>query len=153
VENEEDLALTDLTPHCNYRPSQEIAEAIKGATIGWATSKGEGETEPTDDNANTGGGDAPIGELKYSDWTETDLKCVLPAFCYLIHRAKEVVEDVIVIINTNLKQEITQGFIDACEKNEMKCLCLKGIDKERGHPTELGMKQICEQVAACLHKK
>ena len=97
--------------------------------------------------------DAPVGNLKYSDWTDDELKCVLPAFCYLIHRAKEVVEDVIVIINTNLKQEITQGFIDACEKNEMKCLCLKGIDKERGHPTELGMKQICEQVAACLHKK
>jgi hypothetical protein len=54
VEKEEDLALTDLTPHCNYRPSQEVSEAIKGATIGWATGKDEGETEPTDDNTNTG---------------------------------------------------------------------------------------------------
>ncbi len=69
VEKEEDLALTDLTPHTNYRPSQEIAEAIKGATIGWATGKDEGETEPTDDNTNTntggeGGGNTQGGELE-----------------------------------------------------------------------------------------
>ena len=66
VEKDEDLALTDLTPHCNYRPSQEVAEAIKGATIGWATAKDEGETEPTDDNTNTGegGGNTQGGELE-----------------------------------------------------------------------------------------
>ena len=97
--------------------------------------------------------DAPIGNLKYCDWTDDELKCVLPAFCYLINRAKEVVADVIVIINTDLKQEITKGFIEACEKKEIKYLCLKEIDKENGHPTELGMKQISEQVTECLHKK
>lgn len=97
--------------------------------------------------------DAPIGNLKYSDWTEDELKYVLPAFCYLINRAKDVVDDVIVIINTDLKQEITKGFIETCEKNDIKYLCLKEIDKENGHPTESGMKQISEQVAECLHKK
>ncbi len=97
--------------------------------------------------------DAPVGNLKYSDWIDEELKCVLPAFCYLINRAKEVVEDVIVIINTDLKQEITKGFIEACEKNEIKYLCLKEIDKVNGHPTELGMKQISEQAMECLHKK
>ena len=94
--------------------------------------------------------DCPIGELKYSDWTDDDLKCVLPAFCYLINRAKEVVENIIVIINTDLKPEITKGFTEACEKNEIKCLCLKEIDKEGGHPTELGMKQISNQLAKYL---
>ena len=66
MEKEEDLTLTDLTPHTNYRPSQEIAEAIKGATIGWSTGKDEGETEPTDDNTNTGGegGGNHSGELE-----------------------------------------------------------------------------------------
>ena len=97
--------------------------------------------------------DAPVGNPKYSDWTVDDLKCVLPAFCYLIDRAKKVVEEVIVIINSDLKQEITKGFIEACEKNEIRYLCLKEIDKENGHPTELGMKQISEQVMKCLNKK
>ncbi len=96
---------------------------------------------------------APVGNLIYSDWTDDALKCVLPAFCYLISRAKEVVEEVIVIINTDLKQEITEGFVEACEKNEINYLRLKEIDKENGHPTELGMKQISEQVAALLYKK
>ena len=64
VEKEDDLALTDLTPHCNYRPSQEIAEAIAGAQLGWATAKDEGETEPTDDNTNTGGNTPGTGELE-----------------------------------------------------------------------------------------
>ena len=96
--------------------------------------------------------DAPIGKLKYSDWNEDELKCVLPAFCYLINRAKEVVDNVIVIINSDLKEEIIEGFIEACKKHEIKYLCLEEIDKENGHPTELGMKQISEQVTECLHK-
>ena len=53
VEKEDDLTLNDLTPKANYRPSQEVSEAIKGATIGWATAKDDGETEPGDDNAET----------------------------------------------------------------------------------------------------
>jgi len=97
--------------------------------------------------------DAPVGNLKYSDWTSDELNCVLPAFCYLIDRAKKVVQDIIVIINTDLKEEITTGFIEACEKNEVKYLRLKDIDKENGHPTESGMKQISKQVTECLQKK
>ena len=94
--------------------------------------------------------DAPIGNLKYSDQTEEDLKCVLPAFCYLIGKAKEVVDNILVIINSELKDEITNGFIEACTKYGIRYLLLNGIDKENGHPTETGMKQICRQVTECL---
>ena len=94
--------------------------------------------------------DSPIGEVKYSDWTEDELKCVLPAFCYLLEKAKTVIEDIVVIINSELKDEITNGFITACRKNNIKCLLLSEIDKENGHPTELGMKQISEQVGAFI---
>ena len=57
VEKEEDLALTDLTPHCNYRPSQEIAEAIAGAQLGWATAKDDDKenTQEPENGDNTGG--------------------------------------------------------------------------------------------------
>ena len=62
VEKEEDLSLSDLTPKVNYRPSDEVDEAIKGASLGWATAKDESnqesEQEPeTPDNV--GGGDDP----------------------------------------------------------------------------------------------
>lgn len=94
---------------------------------------------------------APIGELKCSDWTADDLKYVLPSFCYLIDRVKKVVENIVVIINTGLKEEITNGFIEACKKFEVKYLCLKEIDKENGHPTERGMRQIANQVIEFLN--
>ena len=69
VEKEEDLALADLTPHTNYRPSQEIAEAIAGASIGWATAKDEGkentqEPENGDNTGGEGGGNTPGGDLE-----------------------------------------------------------------------------------------
>lgn len=93
---------------------------------------------------------APVGETKYADWTEDDLKCVLPAFCYLVSRAKASAGKVICMVNTDLKPEITSGFIEACEKIDVECLVLKEIEKEKGHPTVLGMKQICDQVSDCL---
>ena len=57
VEKEEDLSLSDLTPHCNYRPSQEIAEAIAGASLGWATAKDESgqENAQEPENGDNGG--------------------------------------------------------------------------------------------------
>ena len=67
VENADDMSISDLTPHTNYRPSQEVREAIAGATLGWASDKDKGEQEPentdtpsdsgnTTSGGNTGGG-------------------------------------------------------------------------------------------------
>ena len=65
VEKEEDLALTDLPPHCNYRPSQEIAEAIAGASIGWATAKDEDkENAQEPETPGTGGSTTGTSELE-----------------------------------------------------------------------------------------
>ena len=70
VEKEEDLSLNDLTPHCNYRPSDEVSEAIKGATLGWANAKDEESQEQTQepenpDNGGEGGGaNTPSGDLE-----------------------------------------------------------------------------------------
>ena len=64
VEKEEDLALADLTPHTNYRPSQEIAEAIAGAQIGWATAKDDNQdnTQEPENGDNSGGDNGGGGE-------------------------------------------------------------------------------------------
>lgn len=61
VEKEEDLALTDLTPHCNYRPSQEIAEAIAGAQLGWATAKDDDKEETEQEPETPGNGEGGEG--------------------------------------------------------------------------------------------
>ncbi len=96
--------------------------------------------------------DSPIGALQYADFAAEDLKYVLPAFCYLIDKARAAVAELLVILNTDLKEEITNGVTEACEHLGVHCLRLAGIDKENGHPTELGMRQISEQVAAYLQK-
>ena len=57
VEKEEDLALTDLTPHCNYRPSQEVSEAIAGASLGWATAKDDDKEESEQEPETPGNGE------------------------------------------------------------------------------------------------
>lgn len=67
VEQEEDLSLSDLTPHTNYRPSDEVSEAIKGATIGWANAKDEekGDNTQEPENPDNGsGGETPTGDLE-----------------------------------------------------------------------------------------
>ena len=73
----DELSLTELTPKATYQPSDEINQAIKGATLAWATAKdekegaetpaGEGEgTEGGGTNTNTGGDNntPPSGELE-----------------------------------------------------------------------------------------
>lgn len=72
----DELSLTELTPKATYQPSDEINQAIKGATLAWATAKdekegaetpaGEGEGEGEGTNTNTGGGNNnnPSGDLE-----------------------------------------------------------------------------------------
>ena len=94
--------------------------------------------------------DAILPALRELGVGEDDLKYVLPAFCYLINKAKNVVGRLLIILNTGLKDEITDGFAAACENYGVAYLRLENIDKQKGHPTELGMRQIAEQVAGAL---
>ena len=51
VEKDEDLTKADLTLKVNYRPSDDIDAAVKGAKLAWATAKDEkeGTETPADD--------------------------------------------------------------------------------------------------------
>ncbi|MBR5515861.1 MAG: hypothetical protein IKU52_06635 [Clostridia bacterium] len=92
--------------------------------------------------------DAPVGELKFSDWQKEELYYVLPAICYFIYRLKETVPDsnIIWLINDGLKEEIANGMKTACEYYGVKYIELEDIDKISGHPTPKGMLQIKEQI-------
>lgn len=95
---------------------------------------------------------APIGEMKYSDWNKEELYNVLPAICYFINRVKELAPDarVVCIINTELKNVVTDGFINACEHYGVEYVKLSDIDKMNGHPSIKGMESIKEQIKAKL---
>ena len=51
-----------------------------------------------------------------------------------------------VILNTELKDSITEGFKRACEEMQVNYITLENISKDYGHPNILGMQQIAEQV-------
>ena len=94
------------------------------------------------------GAHSPVGELQYGDWTKEDLKQALPAYCYLLHRAKECIPNVrvVCIINSSLKPVYADGYRAACAHEGIECINLADIDKHNGHPTVKGMAQIKEHL-------
>lgn len=96
---------------------------------------------------------SPIGEPKYSDWEQTDLFSVLPAFCYLLHRICKGLPEtrIVCIMNAGLKPVIQEGFKQICGKYNVDFIQLEEADKKGGHPTIKGMKQIKEQIMRFLN--
>lgn len=91
---------------------------------------------------------SPIGEYKHSDWTKEDLYSFLPAVSYLIHRIKTVLPNaqVVLVINTELKDEVVNGIKENCKYHSVGCIELRDISKQEGHPDLLGMTQIKDQI-------
>lgn len=95
---------------------------------------------------------SPIGELIYENWTSEDLYCCLPACCFMLDYLKKNAKksEIVFIINSELKAEITEGIEKACEHYGIHCLLLKDIEKKSGHPSILGMRQICSQLSSFI---
>ena len=93
-----------------------------------------------------------IGSLTYQDWTKQDLRQVLPAYCYMLDYVCKNNPNAIVfcILNTQLKPEIHEGILAACEHYGAVAIELHEINKKCGHPTRLGMQQIAQQINDAL---
>lgn len=96
--------------------------------------------------------DSPIGEYVYADWKQEELFSFLPAVCYLVHRVKTELPNarIICMVNTEMKDAVARGIVSACEKYGAEAIVLRKIEKVSGHPNQMGMKQICEQVLRYL---
>lgn len=96
---------------------------------------------------------SPIGSMKYADWTPEDLASYLPACCYMLdYLTKEAPgSEIICIINSELKDEITQGQVDACRHFGAHFILLKDIDKIWGHPSITGMTAISAQLTEFIN--
>ncbi len=101
---------------------------------------------------NDNAANSPLGEIKYDDFKEEDLYCVLPAIAYFVKTLKEVAPkaDLYCLVNTEMKSEIVEGFRQACEKLGATAVVFKHINKSNGHPTVQGMKDIKNQVLEYL---
>lgn len=91
---------------------------------------------------------SPLGDLKYSGWSDEDMYSTLPAFCRLLNDLTDDLPDVriIFIMNTELKSDLVAGLKKASEHYCVDFLQLEDIDKQSGHPSNKGMRQICEQI-------
>lgn len=61
--------------------------------------------------------------------------------------------DIYVIINNDLRADITESTKTICDHYGITYIQLKDIDKISGHPSVKGMKAIAEQVAAVVCKR
>ena len=96
--------------------------------------------------------DREPGKLQFADWTSENLHQVLPAFCFVLdHITRQNPEStVVLVVNTKLKPEISEGILAAGQHYGAISVTLTDIDKQHGHPSRLGMEQIARQVEAVL---
>ena len=94
----------------------------------------------------------PIGEYKYADWTKQDLYNFRPAMACLLEKVADHYPnvDIYFLLNDGLRPEINESVKTVCKHYAVPCIELQNIDKKSGHPSVLGMEQICNQIKAFL---
>lgn len=97
---------------------------------------------------------APIGEYKYADWTRPELYSFRPAMACLLSKMKEryVNTQIYFILNDGLSADVTSSCKEICAHYGVRCIELSGIDKQSGHPSVKGMRQIAQQLKAAIKR-
>lgn len=95
---------------------------------------------------------SPVGDFKYEGWTKEDLTKFRPAFAYMIHNLKSLYPNakIINVVNSELSDDVTSSQAKICELYGVTSIQLHDIDKQRGHPSQAGMKAIAEQIKPYL---
>ena len=91
---------------------------------------------------------APVGEVMFGEIDQQSLYSVLPAVCYLLRRIREELPDarIVQVLNTGLKESITDGMKAAAAHYGTDVVELHDIEKIAGHPTINGMIQMKDQI-------
>lgn len=95
---------------------------------------------------------APLGEPKEDNISESDLFFVLPAVSHFVGALRDTLPDaeIVVIANCDIKDEIITALESAASKYSATFVKLSGVDKVNGHPTKKGMTDIKEQIKSRL---
>lgn len=95
-----------------------------------------------------------VGEYKFDKWTKEELWTYRPALAKMLDFMKKryVNTEIYFILNSELRDEITESTIVLCKHYDVPVIVLHDIDKQAGHPSIVGMKQIASQVAEYLRK-
>lgn len=96
----------------------------------------------------------PVGQAMFSGRSEEDLRKMLPAYCEVLEHIIQhnPQATVVAVINTDLHSDIRTGILQVAEHYGAVAVELNRIDKQNGHPSALGMRQIAEQIEQALVK-
>ncbi len=95
---------------------------------------------------------SPIGDFQYSNWSRHDLFKFRPAMAYVLANLQNRYPgtEIYVIINDILSEDVTVSMKTICDHYHVSYIQLHDIDKQWGHPSQKGMRQIAEQVAEAI---
>jgi len=94
----------------------------------------------------------PVGEYKYEGWTKADFYTFRPAMAFMLNHMLRRYPNVKIyfLLNSELRQDISESCITICNHYGVKCIQLHDIDKMNGHPSIKGMKSIAKQVLEAI---
>lgn len=96
----------------------------------------------------------PVGEYKYQNLSKADFYTFRPAMAFMLqhmtNRYPNV--DIYFILNSELRDDITESCKTICSHYGVECLQLRDIHKINGHPSIKGMRAIADQVLKMMKK-
>ena len=95
---------------------------------------------------------SPVGDYKYAGWTPQDLYQFRPAMACLLSSLQDRYPgaEVYVVINDILSKDITESMQVISDHYGVRWILLHDIDKQWGHPSQLGMTQIARQLSEII---
>jgi len=95
---------------------------------------------------------SPIGNFQYEGWTRDDLYSFRPAMAHMLSSLQDHYPgvDIYVVINTDLSAEVTTSMKTISDHYGIRWIQLHDIDKQWGHPSQLGMRQIADQLTQII---
>lgn len=96
----------------------------------------------------------PAGQPQYEDWTDNDLQQVLPAFSKLVNDLLIYNPNVqlVNIVSDLVSNQISDGMAEITQHFGITNIQLENLTIVNHHPTDVGMKQISEQIISALEK-
>lgn len=101
-------------------------------------------------------GVTPIGQLKYSGWSESDILKPLPGASYFMNTLRRNVPrstKIYFVLNNSIKTSnptLYEGYKEYCKKWAIGFIECSTIAKASGHPTAAGMKTISDDIVKYL---
>lgn len=97
----------------------------------------------------------PLGDFRYGDWTKAQLYGFRPAFACLLASLHECYPEAKIcnITNCDLDSAYTGAMTEICRHYGVTDVVLHDIDKQSGHPSVAGMREICRQVLEALRRE